>query len=195
MKTSKSLRNGFIAGFIIAAVCSAALLFAEDDNQGLLQQAAQCLIFLKNKDFKQLSKIVHPKKGVSFSPYAYVSDGDINFNPAKIKNLKLTDKYLWGYFDGSGAPMELSVEEYFNRFVFNHDFTQAPHVGINRLVKTGNTVSNLDRAYPGASFVEYHFPGFEAQYEGIDWASLRLVFEKTGNKWMLVGIVHDCWTI
>jgi hypothetical protein len=29
----------------------------------------------------------------------------------------------------------------------------------------------------------------------MNWASLRLVFERSGNKWYLVGISHDEWTI
>lgn len=45
------------------------------------------------------------------------------------------------------------------------------------------------------NYVEYHFPGFEKKYEGKDWKSLRLVFEKKNDRWYLVGIVHDQWTI
>ena len=195
MKINRLLKNGFIAGLILAVMCPAATSFAAEGEQELLERANQCLLVLKNRDFKQLSMFVHPKKGISFSPYAFVSQEDVRLSAASVKSLKPARKYLWGYFDGSGFPMELSVEEYFNRFVFDHDYSQAPEIGINRLVKTGNTVSNLDRAFPGASFVEYHFPGFNPEYEGIDWASLRLIFEKDGNRWMLVGIVHDCWTI
>jgi hypothetical protein len=43
--------------------------------------------------------------------------------------------------------------------------------------------------------VEYYFPGFEAQYEGMDWKSLRLVFEQHQGSWKLVGIIHNEWTI
>jgi UDP-N-acetyl-2-amino-2-deoxyglucuronate dehydrogenase len=31
--------------------------------------------------------------------------------------------------------------------------------------------------------------------EGMDWRSLRLVFEKKNDIWYLVGIIHDQWTI
>jgi len=43
--------------------------------------------------------------------------------------------------------------------------------------------------------VEYHFPGFDKKYEGMDWASLRLVLIEAKDGWKLVGIVHDQWTI
>jgi hypothetical protein len=37
--------------------------------------------------------------------------------------------------------------------------------------------------------------GFDPEYEGMDWRSLRLVFEKKNDIWYLVGIIHDQWTI
>ena len=44
-----------------------------------------------------------------------------------------------------------------------------------------------------------HFPGFDKKYGGMDWESLRLVFEDAtlggGTELMLVGIVHAQWTI
>jgi len=29
--------------------------------------------------------------------------------------------------------------------------------------------------------VEYHFPGIDPQYGGLDWRSLRLVFQQSGG--------------
>ena len=41
--------------------------------------------------------------------------------------------------------------------------------------------------------MEYYFSGFDPQYGGMDWRSLRLVFAPHGEGWALVGIVHDEW--
>ena len=195
MKTIKTLGRKTTVLFLAAAFLSTALILSAGDEDELLNRANQVLQYLKNRDYKQLAKTVHTKKGITFSPYAYVYEGAVKFTAAQVKALKPANMFLWGYYDGSGNPMELNVEDYFNKFVFDHDFTTAPETGINRLVKTGNTNSNLDIIFPGASFVEYHFPGFEPKYEGMDWSSLRLVFEKSGKQWMLVAIVHDAWTI
>ena len=195
MKTIPLFGKRFIALFIAAAIFSAGLIFAAEDEDELLNRANQVLECLKNRDYKQLAKFVHSKKGVIFSPYAYINNEAVMLTQAMLKKLKPTDTFMWGYFDGRGDPMDLNVEDYFNKFVFDQDFTQAPQTGINELVKTGNTISNLNKAFPGASFVEFHFPGFNPIYDGIDWTSLRLVFEKVKNQWMLVGIVHDSWTI
>ena len=59
----------------------------------------------------------------------------------------------------------------------------------------GNSINNIAQIYPSAVTVEYHFEGFEEEYAGLDWRSLRLVFEASGGTWYLVGIVHDEWTI
>jgi hypothetical protein len=43
--------------------------------------------------------------------------------------------------------------------------------------------------------IEYYFSGFDPQYGGMDWRSLRLVFIKDSNNWYLAAIVHGEWTI
>jgi hypothetical protein len=42
--------------------------------------------------------------------------------------------------------------------------------------------------------VEYYFPGFDPQYGGMDWRSLKLVFSQADGSWNLAGIIHDEWT-
>ena len=63
------------------------------------------------------------------------------------------------------------------------------------LIGKGNTLNNIAQVYPNGEFVEFHFTGFDTQYEGMDWTSLRLVFEENNGTWFLIGIVHDQWTI
>jgi len=161
----------------------------------LLNRANLVLHYLKYRDFQQLSPFVHKNNGVTFSPYAYTEDDAINFTPAQMAALKADDRYMWGFFDGSGFDIDYTVEEYISRFVYDDDFIQAPTIGVNTLIQTGNTISNLEEAYPGARFVEYHIPGVNPDYGGMDWKSLRLVFLRTGGQWMLTGVVHDQWTI
>ena len=192
------------AAFVLAisiAVCGleispAEAAFGQTGIENELPNRANLVLnCLKHRDFEQLALLTHKDKGVVFSPYAFVEKGAVKLTAARLKALKFADEFTWGVFDGSGEPMNLSVEDYFNRFVYDHDFAQAPLIGVDELIKTGNTISNLDEAFPGARFVEHNFPGFDPEFEGMDWASLRLVFEKVGEEWMLVGVVHDCWTI
>ena len=106
-----------------------------------------------------------------------------------------TTVYTWGAFDGSGHPIELSFADYYTRFVYDQEFVNPHVVGINNVIGLGNTLVNIADVHPNGSFVEFHFTGFDPQYEGMDWSSLFLVFEQLDGNWVLVGIVHNEWTI
>jgi hypothetical protein len=165
------------------------------NENDLLTRANLVLHCLKYRDFAQLAPIVHKEKGATFSPYANILPSSVRLSSARMSALTLADQFKWGAWDGSGEDIELNVGGYFDKFVFDKDFIQAPMIGINTAVQTGNTISNIDTAFPGARFVEFHIPGTNPDLQGIDWVSLRLLFEQAGGEWMLVAIVHDQWTI
>jgi hypothetical protein len=105
-------------------------------------------------------------------------------------------RYLWGEEDGSGDPIRLTYAAYHRKFVYDHDYLRAKQITYNsENLSSGNLVNNLWQTYPSAIIVEYHFPGFDEKYGGMDWNSLWLVFEKQGSEWYLVGIAHGEWTI
>ena len=159
-------------------------------------KAKEVIAALKSKDMAKLSTLVHPDKGVRFSPYAFVNKGkDLVFNAAKVKSFS-TDKtkYSWGEFDGSGQPIQLTANDYFKRFVFDKDFSKSTRIGYNQTIGSGNSTNNVFEAYPKSIVAEYYLPG-TTQNNGMDWKSLRLVFEQKGQDWYLSGIAHDEWTI
>jgi hypothetical protein len=121
---------------------------------------------------------------------------NLRFTSDEIAALKGDDKKrVWGIYDGSGEPIELTVAEYFDKFVYNADYLNAPQVGINSILYSGNSLENVTEAFPEASFVEYHFKGFDPQYEGLDWCSLKVVAEKLNGEWKLIALIHSQWTI
>jgi hypothetical protein len=162
----------------------------------LYDRARFTLECLKTKDWNRLAGVSHPVDGVKFSPYAYLDENVIKLSTEQIKNLNAEERvYIWGVYDGSGEPIELSFSDYYLRFIYDKDFINAPDVGINRVVRTGNTFNNIDEVFGAdTAFVEFHYPG-AGPSEDFSWASLRLVFKKYQNTWYLVGIVHDRWTI
>lgn len=154
------------------------------------------LNLLKNKDFEGLALKIHPKIGVRFSPYSYVSTDNLHFSADDfLQMIGGEQKYLWGYADGSGFELNLSFDEYYQRYIFDKDFSQAPETAIDKRIKFGNSIENTLEFYPNAHFIEYHFPMFDPQYEGLDWKSLRLVFSEYEGQWYLIGVIHDEWTI
>lgn len=165
--------------------------------QGPLLRALDAIQLIKSKDLAGLAEIVHPEKGVRFTPYPYVDlEGDKVFTAQAVAALPGdATVYLWGNYDGSGEPIKLSFADYYQRFIYDHEFAEPQIIGNNVVIGTGNTQDNVQQAYPAGKFVEFHFEGFDPQYEGIDWSSLKLVFEQQNGTWFLVGIVHGEWTI
>lgn len=173
-----------------------ALLNAQNP-EGLTQTASCVMGLIKDQDYQGLSDYVHPTLGIRFTPYQYVNVGsDIVLSATDVANLSSnTILYTWGSYDGSGDPITMTFADYYNAFVYDHDF-QTPHlIAINNFVSSGNMINNITTVYPSADTVEFHFTGFDAQYDGIDWSSLILVFEEVSGDYYLVGIVHGQWTI
>lgn len=163
------------------------------------QIAQDILNQLKNKDMEKLAAFVHPEKGVRLSPYAYVDvKKDRILKPHQLKTIQNDNTiHEWGTYDGSGEPIQLKFSEYYAKFVFDVDFTTYNQTATNKRIGEGTTKSNIEEVYPQPNhvFVEYYISGIDPKYEGMDWKSLRLVFERVNEKLLLVGIIHDQWTI
>lgn len=152
---------------------------------------------ISSKDFQTLSQLTHPVKGVRFTPYTQVSvDNDVVLNTEEIKNFFNDEEiYIWGSYDGSGMEIELSKTDYYEKFIYTADFINPEEIGYNVVLSSGNMTENQFEVYENSIVVEYYFSGFNPDFGGADWQSLRLVFEEYENEWKLVGIIHNQWTI
>ena len=166
-------------------------------SQSRLVTALTLVEKIADQDFEAVAQYVDEEEGVLFSPYGYVNAAeDLVFYPQDLATLFQDPAvYTWGAFDGTGDPIDKTFAEYYDRFIYDHDFANPHMIGNNTIIGTGNTLINLSDVYPDADFVEFHFTGFEPEYEGMDWRSLRLVLEEQGTSWVLRAIVHDEWTI
>jgi hypothetical protein len=174
-----------------------------DLGDALAARTAQAILALRDHDMQELASLVHPVKGVTFSPYTMVrplqgapGQADLVFSPAQLRELwNDPTVYQWGAYDGTGEPIEMTFARYYLRFVYDVDFAQPDVIGFGETIGRGNTINNIAEVFPNSTTVEYHFEGFDPQYAGMDWRSLRLVWEESEGTWYLVGIVHDEWTI
>ncbi|HMB93567.1 MAG TPA: hypothetical protein VKP65_22125 [Rhodothermales bacterium] len=152
---------------------------------------------LADSNWTKLASYVHPEHGVRFVPYSYVDSSAQVFTRAQIPRLGGgSQTYLWGNYDGTGDPIELTFGDYYNEFIYDKAYRQAPQGDPNEQLGSGNSLNNIADFYAGrdVSFVEYYVPGTD-EYNGMNWGSLRLVFEQEDNAWYLVAIIHDEWTI
>jgi hypothetical protein len=171
---------------------------ASELNPILTALNKEILNLIKKKDYQSLSNHIHPTSGLRFTPYATVNlNNDVVVKPKElVKMMKDNDTHLfWGSYDGTGDPIDLTTKDYFAQFVYDADFLNAEKITINKSSAKGNSINNIDSIYPECDYVENYFSGFDKQYGGMDWRALRLVFQKEGERYYLVGIVHDQWTI
>lgn len=180
-----------------AAASAAADTLDREDNFPLLGSACAVNRCFQQGDWTTLAAYVHPGRGVTFTPYSTVEpETDLNFTANQIKNLALDQNvYTWGVEDGRGDPIQMTVSQYFQRYVYDRDYTQAPEIGIDRIITGGNALENLTEAYPDCRFVDFCFPSADPVNDGLDWSSLKLVFQPQEEHWYLVGVVHGEWTI
>jgi len=166
---------------------------------GSARNAADTVIAsLVAKDGGKLAAFVHPKQGVRFSPSAYVNvASDVVLSQDQVRSL-WTDPTIrrWGYAEGSGAPIEMSSAAYAKRYVLDRDFSHAMSVSINNDQAAGTTSNNAAEFYPQATRVEYVVdPSVSDPRRVNEWAALRLVLEKDRGCWVLIGIIHDAWSV
>lgn len=173
-------------------------LIPPEEAERLIKSSSDDIITaLSNKDMGTLSSYIHPEKGVRFTLYSFVDkDKDIVFDKEGIMGFLQDQKtYIWGYFDGSGDAVEMTPQEYYNSFIYDKTFADADKIGYNTTLSGGNTLNNQFEVYENPIIVEYFFPGFDPQYEGLDWESLSLIFEEYAGTWYLVGIVSNRMTV
>lgn len=180
----------FVASFFTILVLLTPGTTAQQKT-GVETVSAQLVSVLHDGNMNKLAELVHPTKGVRFSPYEFVESNHQVMTAGQVRSKDNTTR-VWGNYDGSGDPINLTFDAYYQRFVYDRDYRRAPRITRNGVVGKGNTTNNIREFYPQSVWVEYHFP---APRQRNNWNSLWLVFEQVGEKWYLVGVVHGEWTI
>jgi hypothetical protein len=150
------------------------------------------------KDGERLASLVHPDKGVRFSPSAFVNvDEDVVRSRDEMKAFWTDSKlYQWGFAEGSGDPITMTPAAYAERYIIDRDFSNATSVSINGDQAAGTTTNNAADVYPMATRVEYYIDPAVKQPAQINaWAAIRLVFENAQGCWLLIAIIHDEWSV
>ena len=162
------------------------------ESADMIMLAYRVLEYIKDDDFNGLSHVVHPVYGVVLSPYATINLAtDRRFSAEQIAGLGSDSSiYVWGVYNGSGEPIELTPTEYFDEFISAEDFLKVNIIGINQVVRSGNALENIPDVFPNAEFVDFHITAGEPT-DDFDWRSLRLGFEEYNGYFRLIAIVFN----
>lgn len=166
------------------------------DSFALLNSACLAVSAMKDQNYALLGTLVHPQKGVTFTPFSTVRpETDVTLSASQISQLASSKTiYVWGEQSGSGSLIEMTARDYFDRYVFDRDYTQSPRIGVDEILIGGNALENLTEAYPGCRFVDFTYPSRGHGGDNMNWTSLKLVFEPGAFQWYLTAIVHGQWT-
>jgi hypothetical protein len=167
------------------------------DSTLLFSTSISILTAIKNKDYKSLAGFVHPLRGLLFSPYAFIDTAaDLVIQANELELMAKNNKSMnWNSsWDEDDADSLMTIHKYFNNFVYDVDFLNAPLRSFNEFHSQGTDLNNVKEVFPASDIVEYFFSGFDKKYGGMDYRGLRLVFESYNGKHYLVAIVHDKWT-
>jgi hypothetical protein len=153
---------------------------------------------IARRDIDALAIRAHPTRGIRLTPYSHVDTAaDRRLSGDSLRAMwARPDSLPWGVYDGSGEPIRLTLRQYFEKFIADFDVAGAPKIARDSApMGRGNTINNIRQAYPAAAIVEFHSPGTDPKYGGMDWRSLWIALERVGDRWVVVGIVHGAWTI
>ena len=168
-------------------------------DANLLALTKDVLTAFKNNQYDTLSNFIHPEEGALFSPYGYVDTaGNVVVKAETMKtwaDKKKQVKVFWGWFDANEEEINMTMNEYVKRFVYDVDFLKPDSLKVDELIAGEHVLNMLRGFFPGCHFVESHFAGIEEKYEGMDYRNLRLVFKLKDGKYYLVGVIHDEWVI
>jgi hypothetical protein len=175
-------------------------------GRSLESRADAVLEALYDRDWEAFAELVHPERGVLFSAYSFVDrEEDVVLHRSALLEIPFVDTlYVWGREDGTGDAIEETPKTFIEERLLDRDFRDAERGARNQTLGSGNTVNNLPEVFHDAprgqepdqeiAFIEYHDAGTEA-FGGMDWASLRIVFERVDGRWYVIGLVRDQWTI
>lgn len=162
----------------------------------LTSAAVRSAGFIRSGDYESLAELVHPERGLLFSPYATVNtDTNRSFTPDEVADFsRNTEKYVWGVMSDGGEPISMTVSDYLDTYVRDLDYASAPLIGINYTVRTGNALENVSDVFPDSCFVDLCFPG-ESGDGNDDWSILRLVFQEYEGELKLTAVIHSEFTL
>jgi hypothetical protein len=171
-------------------------LSAADAETAVGSLVRDTLAAFKKRDGPALAALAHPSKGVRFSPYAYLQATNITLTAAQLTT-GFTDptKRTWGITDGKGDPIILTFAEYARTYIYARDFASSSQTAFNKTIGSGNTIDNTADVYPNTILFEAYDPGPDPGLKDIQWQCVRLLFERSGDRWFLVSVVHGEWTI
>ncbi len=164
-------------------------------EEEILVTAKLVLSALRTRDYQRLEELTSPN-GLTLNLNPNLDLRTIHAKKDDVSELKTaTATYLFGYTDGKGDPINMTTAQFIDRWIYTHDYEKAPQVGVNKILGQGNSLNSIIEDVSPREFVAFHYPEIDPKYEGMDWTTIYLIFDKAGSQYKLRAIAKDNWTI
>ena len=181
--------------FFIVSIFCVIPASANENVEDVKTFAKGVVELISEKKWKEFSKIIHPKEGVKFSPYTYVTEEAVTLKAEQFLDLtKNKKKASWGFYEGSGDPIQLNLNEYHQEFLYKLPYAQAnPGKPNEKQTTIGSTVNNIPKVFTGEGVLTVQFFIQKDKEELRNSGGLTVVLKKDQDKLYVVGLVNCYW--
>ena len=144
---------------------------------------------MRDKNFIELQRYIHPASGVRISLFNMVSTTDVILSR---DDLLSNQEHFWGLWPGCGERIEMSFGELFDTILWNRDYSQyAPIFNpVELSAYHSQALGNAYMFYDEFIAVLHLYEGND-EWQRMDWSGLKLIYQQylDGN-WYLAGIIY-----
>lgn len=161
------------------------------DGQKVMEAAYDILYALKNDDMAILASYVLPVNGLNLAPSQNFDwNNTVELSPTEIINMA-TDTTIrnWGNEQVTNAPINMTIADYFDAYVYDEEYVGSIYIGQNVIVSTPN-VPNTVYQTNGTYFVEFMIPDFYTTNTASEWRSITMIFVVEDISPTLIAFVH-----
>ncbi len=160
---------------------------------------------IKDADYQKLESLTS-SDGLSWDHYINLDLKDSKYHIPKDRissTFTNSEKRLFGYADGSGAPIVITGNEYMKKYVYRHDYLDATNTKVT-IIKPSVDITNEQDKFVmsqmnlyggiGSRIVTAHHYADPAAND-FDYSTIYLVFDTENGEYKLRGIARYYWTI
>jgi len=171
---------------------------SSEESQAVIETVdSEIIILLNQRNYTQLANYIHPEKGVRFTPYSESKATDQLLTKEEfLDNIKTDPTLNWGYYanpdNPEGFPIELTLNEYLETFVYQGDYINSDVIGYNERVNHHFFfLPEFEHIEYKDSIVVEHFIDDDLY----DFLSIKIVYQKYEESWYIVAFINNEWTI
>ena len=171
---------------------------SSEESQAVIETVdSEIIILLNQRNYTQLANYIHPEKGVRFTPYSESKATDQLLTKEEfLDNIKTDPTLNWGYYanpdNPEGFPIELTLNEYLETFVYQGDYINSDVIGYNERVNHHFFfLPEFEHIEYKDSIVVEHF----IDDDSYDFLSIKIVYQKYEESWYIVAFINNEWTI